>query len=319
MAVRAAHHRHRELSRGPGRRHRQEPCREHCRPALDFKDWLVEKWQAEGRAESDTQLIFCSEPVQPGGTGATSKDIRQRAAASSRTTVRAPPRSSMSSSAATVSRSVEQPGSRADIVITSDFEDARPVGDACLNLDAMIAWLRDHLGPGRHYYFVDACRNKLNASQIQIGSLLPIDPQASGEASTYVLQSTVDGDIAAADGAFPQRYWRACRSVANPGRCPAANRSQRVAGSVHVSSCSPRSKEPQLPWAARSPPRSWPGCAARAKPRHGTRPVNDAMFACARFLARLSRCGLGPRSSMWRTTSWVSAKNPVRLAPRTVA
>jgi hypothetical protein len=30
---------------------------------------------AEGR--SDSQLIFCSEPVQPGGAGATSKDIRK--------------------------------------------------------------------------------------------------------------------------------------------------------------------------------------------------------------------------------------------------
>jgi hypothetical protein len=42
-----------------------------------FKDWLLEKWKAEGRQENDTQLIFCSEPVQPGGTGATSKDIRK--------------------------------------------------------------------------------------------------------------------------------------------------------------------------------------------------------------------------------------------------
>ena len=168
---------------------------------LDFKDWLLEKWKAEGRQENDTQLIFCSEPVQPGGTGATSKDIRKALRKLKDDGQSATEELYVSFSGHGFSFS-EQPGKRADIVITSDFEDPALSGDACLNLDAMIAWLRDHLGTGRHYYFIDACRNKLNASQIQIGSLLPIDPQASGEASTYVLQSTVDGAIAAADGAF---------------------------------------------------------------------------------------------------------------------
>ena len=168
---------------------------------LDFKDWLLEKWKAEGRAENDTQLIFCSEPVQPGGTGATSKDIRKALRKLKDDGQSATEELYVFFSGHGFSFS-QQPGKRADIVIASDFEDHALSGDACLNLDAMIAWLRDHLGTGRHYYFIDACRNKLNASQIQIGSLLPIDPQASGEASTYVLQSTVDGAIAAADGAF---------------------------------------------------------------------------------------------------------------------
>jgi len=42
---------------------------------LDFRTWLLEKWRAEGRNESDTQLLFCSEPPQPDGTPATRNDI----------------------------------------------------------------------------------------------------------------------------------------------------------------------------------------------------------------------------------------------------
>ncbi|MEA2988069.1 MAG: hypothetical protein QOG83_780 [Alphaproteobacteria bacterium] len=168
---------------------------------LDFKAWLLEKWKAEGRAENDTQLIFCSDPVQPGGVGATSNDIR-RAMLKLKDQGQSATEELYFFLSGHGFSFVERPGSRADIVIASDFEDPALSGNACLNLDAIIAWLRDHLGTGRHYYFVDACRNELNASQIQIGSLLPIDPQASGEASTYVLQSTVDGAVAAANGTF---------------------------------------------------------------------------------------------------------------------
>jgi hypothetical protein len=41
---------------------------------LDFKAWLLAKWNSGGR--TDTQLIFCSDPVQPNGMGATADDIR---------------------------------------------------------------------------------------------------------------------------------------------------------------------------------------------------------------------------------------------------
>ena len=168
---------------------------------LDFKAWLVEKWKAEGRLENDTQLIFCSDPAQPGCSGASAEDIRSALLKLKDDGQGATEELYLFFSGHGFSF-VEKPGSRADIVIASDFKEPALSGNSCLNLDAMIAWLRDHLGTGRHYYFVDACRNKLNASQIVIGSLLPIDPQASGEASTYVLQSTVDGAVAAADGAF---------------------------------------------------------------------------------------------------------------------
>jgi hypothetical protein len=164
---------------------------------LDFKAWLLAKW--EGRA--DTQLIFCSDPVQPGGTGATAGDIR-----------RALRKLKADGQSATEElyfffsghgfSFIDKPGSRADVVMASDFEEPELSGNACLNLDQIIAWLRAHLGAGRHFYFIDACRNALDRTQVVVGDLLPFDPQASGEASTYVLQSTADGAVAAVNGRF---------------------------------------------------------------------------------------------------------------------
>ncbi|MGB8246167.1 MAG: hypothetical protein WCF76_20080, partial [Pseudolabrys sp.] len=43
---------------------------------LRFKDWLLKKWKQEKRNGADSQLIFCSEPVQPGDSGASSSEIR---------------------------------------------------------------------------------------------------------------------------------------------------------------------------------------------------------------------------------------------------
>ncbi len=94
-------------------------------------------------------------------------------------------------------------GDRADVIVTSDFERARLSGDCCINYGGIVNWLRAHLGPGRHYHFVDACRNLLDAGNIQISQGLPFDPHASGEASIYVLQSAVPREVAAVGGPFP--------------------------------------------------------------------------------------------------------------------
>jgi hypothetical protein len=164
---------------------------------LDFKAWLLAKW--EGR--TDIQLIFCSDPVQPGGTGATAEDIR-----SALLQLKADGGGATNELFFFFSGHgfsfIDKPGSRADVVMASDFKQPALSGNACLNLDQIIAWLRAHLGTGRHFYFIDACRNKLDRTQIVVGDLLPIDPQASGEASTYLLQSTADGAVAAVKGKF---------------------------------------------------------------------------------------------------------------------
>jgi hypothetical protein len=166
---------------------------------LDFKAWLLAKWNSGGR--TDTQLIFCSDPVQPNGMGATADDIR-----GALLKLKADGQSATDELYFFFSGHgfsfIDKPGSRADVVMASDFKQPALSGNACLNLDQIIAWLRAHLGAGHHFYFVDACRNALDRTQVVIGDLLPFDPQASGEASTYLLQSTVDGAVAAVNDQF---------------------------------------------------------------------------------------------------------------------
>ncbi len=39
----------------------------------DFRDWLKAKWAVQKK--TDTQILFCSNPVQPGGVSAGRADI----------------------------------------------------------------------------------------------------------------------------------------------------------------------------------------------------------------------------------------------------
>jgi hypothetical protein len=167
---------------------------------LEFKAWLTEKWAAEGAVEP--QLIFCSEPAQAGGRAATSEDIRT-ALVNLRESGQAATEQLYFFFSGHGFSFREKPGSRADILVTSDFRSAALSGHCCLKLDEIIFWLRVHLGSGQHYYFIDSCRNPLTPKEIQPAPLLPIDPQASGEASTFLLQSTVEGATAAVGGPFP--------------------------------------------------------------------------------------------------------------------
>jgi hypothetical protein len=168
-----------------------------------FKDWLAQKWKIEGHATTDTEIIFCSDPVVPGGRPATRVGIL-----AALDELRRKPQSTteelfffFSGHGFSFDKAL---GERADIIIASDFADPASSGASCLNLDEIIRWLRWHLGPGRHYYFVDACRNPLDASQVAPGSLLPWNPQRNQEPTTYVLQSTAPGFVAAVGGPFPR-------------------------------------------------------------------------------------------------------------------
>jgi hypothetical protein len=169
---------------------------------LDFQNWLLAKLNAEGRT-ADAQILLCSEPQQPGRNGARRADIL-----GSLNLLKLTGRGTTEELFVFFSGHgfafVEKPGSRADVIITSDYRNNIISGDCCLNLDQIVTWLRDHLGPGRHYYFIDACRNKLNGNQVTVGSLLPTDLNAMPDASSFVLQSTVEGAVATVGDAFPK-------------------------------------------------------------------------------------------------------------------
>lgn len=169
--------------------------------ALAFKDWLETRWRAEGREPAATDLQFLSEPVQPGGARATRDDVL---AALTR----------LRDSGANTTEEfffffsghgfqfVEKPGNVADTLVTSDFRTLELSGHCGLKLGEIVRWMRAHLGPGRHFYFVDACRNRVDGTKVQVGPLLPHLPRTTAEATAYILQSTASGATAASNARF---------------------------------------------------------------------------------------------------------------------
>ncbi len=171
--------------------------------ALKFKEWLEAKWTAEGRDETERELIFCSEPKQGFGTGASVTDVKGALL------------------------DLEKRGrnmtdelyfyfnghgyafadgyNRADVVICSDFKNADLSSESCLSLDWIIFWLREHLGAGNHFYFVDACRNNLDSEQVAPpGKPLKYKSKATGQPTSYVLQSAARNSGAVVGGPFQE-------------------------------------------------------------------------------------------------------------------
>jgi hypothetical protein len=169
--------------------------------AQDFQTWLIAKWDAEGVLAADRQIIFCSEPTVAGGRHATAEDLTQalldlKAAGQGST-------SELFFYFSGHGFSYVQPDARSDVLIASNYKSMDLSGSACLLLDKAIYWLRQHLGPGHQYYFVDACRNDLDGRRINPGGVVPpSDPQTSDEATTFLLQSTAPSATAAVDGRF---------------------------------------------------------------------------------------------------------------------
>lgn len=166
--------------------------------AIAFRDWLRGKWKREG--VTDVQIVFCSEPRVRGGRGATARDIRKALQF-----LHAEGQNATDELFVYFSGhgfTYNTPEDRSDILVAGDYEDAALSSDSCLPLDQLVYWLRRALGPGRHYYFIDACRNALDGATILRGRILPPTSQTSGEASTFILQSVQPGEVAEADGDF---------------------------------------------------------------------------------------------------------------------
>ncbi|ESZ04413.1 caspase family protein [Mesorhizobium sp. M1060] len=172
---------------------------------LAFRTWLVKKWDSEGVKAKDRHLIFCSQPVQPEGRPATAEGIREamlelKQKGAGRTDELYVYFSGHGFTFAS------GPGVKKSIFVASDFKNANVSGNCCLPIDEIVVWLRAHLGPGSHAYFIDACRNKLDGSVITISSpILPFNTDTGTEASTFVLHSTTDGRTTLAGGPFHPR------------------------------------------------------------------------------------------------------------------
>ncbi len=164
---------------------------------LKFRDWLLEKWK--DLPDSEKQVVFCSSPKQPFGTGATQQELfaaLQQLKQDGRGTTNEFYVFFSGHGFAFVNGK-----ERADVIITSDFVNKDVSGHCCLKLDEIVSWLRQ-MGPGCHIYFIDACRNKMDANDVAPGSLMPPDRQPIAESESFLLHSTVPGATALVQGAF---------------------------------------------------------------------------------------------------------------------
>lgn len=90
-----------------------------------------------------------------------------------------------------------------DVFVASDFIDSDDSGDACLQFQEIQRKLWTSLGPGNHYYFVDACRNPISRADIEvpiIGKKFPVSSR--GRSKFYVLYSTALGQVAKVNSGF---------------------------------------------------------------------------------------------------------------------
>jgi hypothetical protein len=196
---------------------------------LDFKDWLVGKWAAQKDSQGhpiETEIVFCSEPVVASTPGMPGQPPIAGRPATRRDIVKAVRGLRDSGSNATEELfvffsghgfSFASPGrAKTHFILSADFETPELSAPSCLPLLELINWLRDHMGPGRHFYFIDACRNVLTAATVVPPSeLLPIDPNAPGGGRAYYLQSARTGVTAPAESAFVPAL---LRGLAGSGR-----------------------------------------------------------------------------------------------------
>jgi len=91
----------------------------------------------------------------------------------------------------------------ADVLVGGDFTRASVSGAQCLKLDAIQQQLLTSMGPGNHYYFVDACRNDVSNQDIQVGPLgVSLARSAQRDADVFTLFSTNRLSIAPTASAF---------------------------------------------------------------------------------------------------------------------
>jgi len=82
-------------------------------------------------------------------------------------------------------------GSRAaDVIVPGDFRNAAVDGNLCFTLAALQGELLECMGPGNHYYFVDACRNQIDDTKIAVGSPVRLPRSAQAHAQVFTLFST---------------------------------------------------------------------------------------------------------------------------------
>jgi caspase domain-containing protein len=114
-----------------------------------------------------------------------------------------------------------------DVLISSDFTTPSTSGPACILVSELKESLRVALGPGKHFYFIDACRNPMGRNDISPTGLGVVFGRSKlGNATTFLLFSTAPGDVANVNSGFNAAL---LRGLKGSGRAK-----EWLGGSMHV-------------------------------------------------------------------------------------
>ncbi|HYN06964.1 MAG TPA: caspase family protein [Vicinamibacterales bacterium] len=177
--------------------------------ALEFRDWLVKT-----RTLQTSDIFFCAEKALTGRTSDATRSaitqelLRFKDAAKDSTDDMFFYFSGHGFSYVDVDGIPT-----ADVLLAADYVKREISGNACLKLDEIQKWLKMCLGTVTaaastrcgHFYFIDACRNKITEREIKVAPLgLTFDHSMRKKAPVYTLCSTTTGTVASVEGGFPE-------------------------------------------------------------------------------------------------------------------
>ena len=161
---------------------------------MDFRAWLKSSpgFAAMTAADEPSRIVVCADdPAFPGRTHGTSGQAIRQAVYDLWTAGRDSTGELFVYYSGHGFLFKENTGSRAaDVIVPGDFRTLGVDGSLCFRLDALQLELLSSMGPGNHYYFVDACRNQMTDDQIAVGSPVRLARSSQRAAQVFTLFST---------------------------------------------------------------------------------------------------------------------------------
>jgi hypothetical protein len=90
-----------------------------------------------------------------------------------------------------------------DVLVASEYVRPGTSGGACLKLQEVQEKLYQAMGPGNHFYFIEACRNPVSHKQINVLETgLVFEPSLKKKPNRYTLYSTPRGEVSVVGSGF---------------------------------------------------------------------------------------------------------------------
>jgi len=169
--------------------------------ALDFRTWLVTRKQVP-----DANIVFCAADGTAGRTHGTNRaDVLSAIYTLVQTGKDNTDELYVFYSGHGFAYPTSPSRKPVDVLIGADFEQAALSGGACLKLQEIQTKLWYAMGPGSHFYFVDACRTLVQPTDIDVPNTGVIFGTSDlGRPTVYTMCSTTVGQPAWVASGFPQ-------------------------------------------------------------------------------------------------------------------